>query len=67
MGRFQTQYDFRPHTSDSYGVFAIGLGLDYRVTPHVNVRGDFEAQRWPNFPPDGLTPYVTTIGAAYAF
>ena len=67
FGRFNTQFDNRPHTSDTYGVYAIGGGLDYRVSPHINIRGDYEGQRWPNFPPDGLTPSVTTIGVGYAF
>jgi Outer membrane protein beta-barrel domain len=51
----------------AYNMFAGGAGLDYRVLPYLNVRGDFEYQRWLSFPPNGLTPTVFTIGAAYRF
>ena len=66
-GVFQTQYDNRPHTSTSYGVYGGGGGVDIRATPHINVRAiDFEYQKWPGFG-SGLTPYVATFGAAYVF
>ncbi len=66
-GVFQTQYDNRPHTSTGYGVYGGGGGVDIRATPHVNIRAiDFEYQKWPGFG-SGLTPYVTTFGAAYVF
>jgi hypothetical protein len=51
----------------AYNMFAGGVGLDYRVLPYLNLRGDFEYQRWLSFPPNGLTPTVITIGAAYRF
>lgn len=51
----------------AYNMFAGGGGLDYRVLPFLNVRGDFEYQHWMGFPPNGLTPTVVTIGAAYRF
>ena len=68
-GVFQTQYDFRPHTSDSYFAYAGGAGLDYRLRPHINIRIiDAEAQRWPSFANNGgLSPYVYTFGGSYVF
>lgn len=68
LGRFKYQYDTSPHTAYTYKMFAFGGGLDIRTTRHVTVRAiDFEYQRWPGYPPNGLTPIVYTFGAAYAF
>ncbi len=54
--------------SNSYLSYALGGGLDIHATRHINVRAiDLEYQRWPNFPPHGLTPYGVSIGAAYVF
>lgn len=51
----------------AYNMFAIGGGVDYHLIPSINIRGDYEYQRWLSFPPHGLTPSVFTIGAAYHF
>jgi len=51
----------------AYNMFAGGAGLDYRLLPYLNIRGEFEYQNWLGFPPNGLTPSVITIGAAYHF
>jgi len=68
LGRFNLQFDYAPHTSTSYLAYALGGGVDIRATEHINIRAvDFEAQRWPGFTTNGLTPYVTTVGAAYNF
>ena len=68
IGRFDLQYDYAPHSATSYLVYALGGGLDIRATQHINIRAiDFEAQRWPGYAANGLTPYVTTVGAAYNF
>jgi hypothetical protein len=53
-------------TPGSYFLFGLGGGLDYSLTPKMNIRCvDFEYQRWPNFPPHGLTPPLLSFGAAY--
>jgi opacity protein-like surface antigen len=52
-------------TPGSYMLFGLGGGLDYSVSSHINARADFEYQRWPNFPPHGLTPPIFSIGVAY--
>jgi len=51
----------------AYNMFAGGVGLDYRLLPYLNVRADYEYQHWLSFPPNGLSPSVITIGAAYRF
>jgi hypothetical protein len=67
IGQFQFQQGtYGNGSSSTYGVYALGGGLDIRATHHINVRAiDFEYQKWPHFYPNGLTPYVTTIGVAY--
>jgi hypothetical protein len=69
IGQFQFQQGtYGSGSSATYGVYAFGGGLDVRATHHINVRAiDFEYQKWPGFAPNGLTPYATTIGVAYAF
>jgi opacity protein-like surface antigen len=51
----------------AYNIGAIGAGVDYRVVPGMNVRGEYEYQRWLSFPPNGLSPWILSIGAAYRF
>jgi len=68
FGRFQYQYDYAPHTTYTYKIYAFGGGLDIRATQHINVRAiDLEYQQWPGFPTNGLTPIMGTAGVAYAF
>lgn len=53
-------------TPGSYFLFGLGGGLDYSLNDKINIRCvDFEYQRWPNFPPHGLTPPLFTFGVAY--
>lgn len=68
IGRFQFQSGdlFFSQANYTYGVIAIGGGVDVRVRKHINVRAiDFEAQKWVNFQPHTLSPYVFTFGVAY--
>jgi opacity protein-like surface antigen len=51
----------------AYNMLGAGGGLDYKVLPFLNIRGEYEYQHWFGFPPNGLTPSVITIGAAYRF
>lgn len=51
----------------AFNMYALGGGTDVHVRPWLNVRGDFEYQNWPGFPPTGLTPLLVTLGAAYHF
>jgi hypothetical protein len=41
--------------------------VDYRLTRSVNLRVEYEFQKWFGFPPNDLTPQVLGIGAAYRF
>ncbi len=63
-GVFNYPYD---RANLAYNMFAAGGGADYAVLPWLNVRGDFEFQRWLSFPPTGLTPTLITVGVAYHF
>jgi hypothetical protein len=68
FGRFQYQYDNAPHATYTYKIYTLGGGVDFQATPRINVRAiDFEYQKWPGFPTNGLSPLVFTIGAAYSF
>jgi hypothetical protein len=67
IGRFGFQQGYFPSASTStFGQFALGGGLDFQASHHINVRAfDVEFQRWPNFPPNGLSPIVYNFGVAY--
>ncbi len=51
----------------AYNMAALGAGVDIAVHRRINVRADFEYQDWHGFPPNGLSPSLITIGAAYHF
>ncbi|HEX4311824.1 MAG TPA: outer membrane beta-barrel protein [Acidobacteriaceae bacterium] len=66
----------------SYFAYAPGGTLDFRLTPRISIRGDYEYQFWPSFagPPtfnsttgtfvqhaDGLTPNGFSLGVTYKF
>ena len=51
----------------AYNMFTLTGGVDAQVQRHVTARAEYEAQRWLNFPPNGLQPSVFTFGAAYRF
>lgn len=51
----------------TYGMYAGGGGIDYGLTGHIVLRGDYEYQRWGNFPPHGLQPNIFLAGVAYRF
>ncbi|WP_263368343.1 porin family protein [Edaphobacter bradus] len=53
----------------AYNMFAVGVGVDYRVRHNVTARADFEYQKWLSGRnlPNGLSPSVLTLGAAYHF
>ena len=50
-----------------YNLIAISAGTDYHVLPGLNVRAEYEYQQWLGFPPNGLTPQIISVGAAYRF
>jgi hypothetical protein len=69
LGRFGYQAGSFAHPyTDSYFVYSGGAGVEFQATHHINVRAfDAEFQKWPTFPPHGLSPIVYTVGVAYVF
>ena len=51
----------------AYNIGAVGGGIDLNVLKHVNVRGEYEYQRWFGFPISDIHPELGTIGVAYHF
>lgn len=53
----------------AYNMMVFGGGLDVSVVPRVNVRVDYEYQKWFSGPglTNGLSPQILSIGAAYHF
>ena len=68
-GRGVFNYTINKETTANlaYNMMVAGAGLDYHLLRYLNIRGDYEYQRWFGFPPNGLTPTVITIGVAYRF
>jgi len=56
-----------PIANLAYNIFAVGAGVDYHVLVGVNLRAEYEYQQWLSFPPNGLTPKLFSVGAAYRF
>jgi len=68
LGRFKYKFDNAPEAVYTYKIYAFGGGLDLKATKRINIRAiDFEYQKWPGYPPHGLTPFVYSFGAAYVF
>lgn len=55
------------YSHDTFTFYDAGGGLDYKLTHHVFLRGDYEYEWWPSWPRHGLTPNGFTIGAGYRF
>ncbi len=49
----------------SYNMYAAGAGADLKVGNNLNVRAEYEFQKWTSFPNGGLTPQLVTFGVAY--
>ena len=65
--KFQQGYNSRAY-SQSYFAYGLGGGIDFHLKRHVNLRLiDYQYQRWPGFPPHGLTPTGISAGVAYVF
>ena len=64
-GSFRYPDDVRG--TKGYGLYSGGFGTDIKVRPYLYLRGDFEYQKWYNFPPSSLSPQLFTFGAAYHF
>ena len=51
----------------AYNMGVLGGGVDFNAQKHVNVRVDYEYQKWFGFPLHDLQPQMVTLGAAYHF
>jgi opacity protein-like surface antigen len=51
----------------AYNLIAAGTGVDYHLNRSINLRVNYEYQRWLSFPTNGLTPEVFEFGLAYHF
>lgn len=54
----------------AYNLFGGGGGLDFRLKPYLNLRADYEYQKWGGdqfLLPNGISPQLFSIGAAYHF
>lgn len=56
-----------PSANLAYNMYSLAGGLDYNFIPAINLRAEYEYQRWGSFPPRGLSPQVFSMGAAYHF
>ncbi len=63
-GDFNYPYGF---TDLAYTLFAGGAGVDYKLGPHLRLRGEYEYQRWFGFSNGSLAPQLVTFGVAYRF
>lgn len=51
----------------AYNMAAFGAGADYSLRKSINLRADFEWQRWIGFPQNDIEPKVFDVGLAYRF
>jgi opacity protein-like surface antigen len=69
VGHFGLQQgSFANPNTATYFTYALGAGAEFQATRHINVRlVDFEAQKWPGFGANGLSPLLVTVGVAWVF
>jgi hypothetical protein len=69
VGHFGLQQgSFANPNTATYFEYQVGGGIDVRVTRHIKIRAiDFEAQKWPGFHPNTLSPWGGTVGVSYVF
>jgi opacity protein-like surface antigen len=58
-----------PGNSYAFNMLDMGAGVDFAAMRHLNVRAEYEYQKWFSGPalPNGLSPQMITVGAAYHF
>jgi opacity protein-like surface antigen len=72
-------FNFPPYPGDpsglaaanlAYNFYAFGGGTDYALKSYLNLRADFEYQKWGSDPylfTNGISPLVFSVGAAWHF
>jgi hypothetical protein len=63
-GTFEYPYGL---TELNYTMYAGGIGADFNLASFLRVRGEYEIQKWTDFPNGGLAPQIVTVGLAYHF
>jgi Outer membrane protein beta-barrel domain len=58
---------YQPVANLAYNMVAGGAGVDYELLKHVNLRADWEYQRWFHYEGSSLSPSMFTVGGAYHF
>lgn len=55
----------------AYNLYALGGGADFRLKSYLNVRADYEWQKWSgdqfHLLPNGIEPQLFSVGVAYHF
>lgn len=46
------------NASETYSLYALGGGVEYRLQSPITVRVDYESQHWLSYQPNGLTPGI---------
>jgi opacity protein-like surface antigen len=58
----------RLYTHDTRNFFAADAGLEYRILPRIDIRGEYEYQFWPDFHGHNyVKPNGLTVGVLYSF
>lgn len=60
-------FTYQPVANLAYNLVAGGIGVDYELLTHVNLRADWEYQRWFGFEGSSIGPNLITVGGAYHF
>lgn len=55
------------YSHDTRTLYALGGGVNYRVSHRITARVDYEYQFWPDLLGNGLNPQGFSFGAAYNF
>jgi len=66
IGRGIFNYPFG-QANFAYTMYAAAAGADLKVRPWLNVRGEYEFQKWSGFTNGSIDPKLVTIGVAYHF
>ena len=71
LGNFYYPYSSATRPSfytDSFGIWILGGGAEYRIHDRLNVRVDYEYQDWTHFRgAKALTPDGISVGVSYRF
>ncbi len=51
----------------AYNIFSAGVGLDFKLSNQLHLRGEYEFQKWAGFQNGSIDPHLVTVGVAYHF